>query len=73
NFTKDYETRIKEIQNQTLKVTTVIEPPYVMLNPNWTNSTDKYMGFCIDILLDLSERLSFAFEIEIVKDEIFGK
>ncbi|CAF4796115.1 unnamed protein product, partial [Rotaria socialis] len=73
NFTKDYETRIKEIQNQTLKVTTVIEPPYVMLNPNWTNSTHKYMGFCIDILLDLSERLSFAFEIEIVKDEIFGK
>ncbi|CAF3385471.1 unnamed protein product [Rotaria sp. Silwood1] len=73
NFTKDYETRKKEIQNQTLKVTTVIEPPYVILNPNGTNSTNKYIGFCIDILLELAERLNFSFEIEIVKDETFGK
>ncbi|CAF0743543.1 unnamed protein product [Rotaria sordida] len=73
NFTKDYETRKKEIQNQTLKVTTVIEPPYVMLNLNGTNSTHKYIGFCVDILLDLAERLNFSFEIEIVKDKIFGK
>jgi len=31
------------------------------------------MGFCIDILLDLAERLNFTFEIEIVKDKTFGK
>ncbi|CAF4407595.1 unnamed protein product, partial [Adineta steineri] len=31
NFTKDYETRKQEIQNQTIKVTTLLEPPYVML------------------------------------------
>lgn len=31
------------------------------------------MGFCIDILLDLSERLEFNFEIEVVKDKTFGK
>ncbi|UJR36108.1 hypothetical protein I4U23_028843 [Adineta vaga] len=73
NFSKDYETRKQEIQNQTLKVTTVIEPPYVMLAPNGTNSTQKFAGFCIDILLDLSARLNFSFEIDIVKDKIFGK
>jgi hypothetical protein len=92
NFTKDYETRKQEIQNQTLKITTVIEPPYVMwgkngslkncyysieflviLAPNGSNSSHKFVGFCIDILLDLSERLNFSFEIEIVKDATFGK
>ncbi|CAF1077261.1 unnamed protein product [Adineta steineri] len=73
NFTKDYETRKQEIQNQTIKVTTLLEPPYVMLNPNSTNSTQKFVGFCIDILLDLSERLNFSYEIEIVKDTTFGK
>lgn len=51
------------------------EPPYVMRNkdPSATNSTQKFVGFCIDILLELSERLNFTFEIEIVKDETFGK
>jgi hypothetical protein len=43
------------------------------LDPNRTNSTNKFVGFCIDILLDLADRLNFTFEIEIVKDEIFGK
>ncbi|CAF1410580.1 unnamed protein product [Adineta steineri] len=73
NFTKDYETRKQEIQNQTIKVTTVLEPPYVMLNPNGTNSTQKFAGFCIDILIDLSERLNFSYQIEVVKDATFGK
>lgn len=40
---------------------------------NTTNSTQKFVGFCIDILLDLADRLNFTFEIEIVKDKIFGK
>ncbi|CAF1332816.1 unnamed protein product [Adineta steineri] len=73
NFTKDYETRKQEIQHQKLKITSVIEPPYVMWNQNGTNSTQAFEGFCIDILLDLAERLNFTFEIEIVKDATFGK
>ncbi|CAF2721364.1 unnamed protein product [Rotaria sp. Silwood2] len=73
NFTKDYEIRKQEIQNQRLKVTTLIEPPYVMWNGNETNSTQNFFGFCIDILLDLAERLNFTYEIDIVKDKTFGK
>jgi hypothetical protein len=45
----------------------------VSLDTNGTNSTQKFVGFCIDILLDLAERLNFTFEIEIVKDKTFGK
>ena len=40
---------------------------------NDTNSTDRLVGFCIDILLDLADRLHFTYEIEIVKDRTFGK
>ncbi len=43
------------------------------LGPNDTNSTQLFVGFCIDILLDLADRLNFTFEIEIVKDRTFGK
>ncbi|CAF2995238.1 unnamed protein product [Rotaria socialis] len=73
NFTKDYEVRKQEIQNQVLKVISLLEPPYVTLNRNATNGTQKYVGFCIDILVDLAERLNFTYEIEIVKDKTFGK
>ena len=45
----------------------------ISLDPNRTNSTQKFVGFCIDILLDLADRLNFTFEIEIVKDKTFGK
>jgi len=44
-----------------------------ILDQNSTNTTHKFYGFCIDILLDLSERLNFTYEIEIVKDKTFGK
>jgi len=40
---------------------------------NETNSTFKYYGFCVDILLELANRLNFTFEIEIVKDRTYGK
>ncbi|CAF0911622.1 unnamed protein product [Adineta ricciae] len=73
NFTKDYETRKQEIQFQTLKVTTVIEPPYVMWRNDTVSNETSFQGFCIDILLTLAERLNFTFEIEIVKDKTFGK
>ncbi|CAF1076629.1 unnamed protein product [Rotaria sordida] len=73
NFTKDYEIRKQEIQHQKLKVATLIEPPYVMWIQNDTNSTQKFAGFCIDILLDLADRLNFTYEIDIVKDKTFGK
>jgi hypothetical protein len=44
-----------------------------VLAPNGSNSTNKFVGFCVDILLDLADRLNFSFEIEIVKDKTFGK
>jgi hypothetical protein len=45
----------------------------LILAPNGSNSSSKFVGFCMDILLDLAERLNFSFEIEIVKDATFGK
>lgn len=46
---------------------------FIFFLDNKTNSTFKYYGFCVDILLDLANRLNFTFEIEIVKDQTFGK
>lgn len=44
-----------------------------ILASNGSNSTIDFEGFCVDILLELARRLNFSFEIEIVKDKIFGK
>lgn len=40
---------------------------------NDTTSGNNFTGFCVDILLELANRLNFSFEIEIVKDKTFGK
>ena len=46
---------------------------FCLIAQNQTNYKQKFVGFCVDILLELSERLNFTFEIEIVKDKTFGK
>ncbi|CAF1315137.1 unnamed protein product [Didymodactylos carnosus] len=76
NYTKDFEIRKHEIENQNLRVITIIEPPYVMLNnssSSYTNETKDFFGFCIDILKELSIRLNFTYEISVVADGTFGK
>lgn len=46
---------------------------FSILDPNRTNTKDNFVGFCVDILVNLAERLNFTYEIEIVKDKTFGK
>lgn len=46
---------------------------YFYIDRNETNGTQRFVGFCIDILVDLADRLNFTYEIELVKDKTFGK
>ncbi|XP_035708870.1 glutamate receptor ionotropic, kainate 2 isoform X2 [Folsomia candida] len=59
--------------NVTLRVTTVLEKPYVMLKPD-TNLTGnaRYEGFCIDLLKDVAHLVGFQYTISIVKDGKYG-
>ncbi|UYV80327.1 GRIK1, partial [Cordylochernes scorpioides] len=59
--------------NITLRVTTIESSPYVMLRPG-INSTgnDRFEGFCIDLLVTLSQLLGFSYELYLVPDNKFG-
>eukprot|EP00057_Strongylocentrotus_purpuratus_P014630 XP_011669104.1 PREDICTED: glutamate receptor ionotropic, kainate 2 isoform X2 [Strongylocentrotus purpuratus] len=62
--------------NRTLVVTTVLEKPFVMFKTTEDGRTlegnDKFEGFCIDLLHQLSLKLGFDYRIKLVEDGNYG-
>ncbi|KAB0791738.1 hypothetical protein PPYR_03538 [Photinus pyralis] len=78
NFTRTYGeayTQIVEIlQNKTFVVTTILTEPYGMLkNVSATlTGNDRYEGFGIDVIHELSKKLEFKYEILLQEDGQYG-
>uniref|UniRef100_A0A4W5PNV7 Glutamate receptor n=1 Tax=Hucho hucho TaxID=62062 RepID=A0A4W5PNV7_9TELE len=62
------------LANKTLIVTTILENPYVMRKSNYQElqGNDRYQGFCVDMLRELSDLLKFSFRIKLVDDGLYG-
>uniref|UniRef100_A0A8K9WMC4 Glutamate receptor n=1 Tax=Oncorhynchus mykiss TaxID=8022 RepID=A0A8K9WMC4_ONCMY len=62
------------LANKTLIVTTILENPYVMHKSNYQElrGNDRYQGFCVDMLRELSDLLKFSFRIKLVDDGLYG-
>lgn len=58
--------RPKRQATETLTITTIQEPPFVM------NTDSGVEGFCIDLLNELSQTLRFSYLIKSVKDGKYG-
>uniref|UniRef100_A0A8C3XGF8 Glutamate receptor n=1 Tax=Cyanoderma ruficeps TaxID=181631 RepID=A0A8C3XGF8_9PASS len=62
------------LSNRSLIVTTILEEPYVMFKksdkPLYGN--DRFEGYCIDLLRELSTILGFSYEIRLVEDGKYG-
>ncbi|XP_035390147.1 glutamate receptor ionotropic, kainate 1 [Electrophorus electricus] len=60
--------------NRTLIVTTILEHPYVMYKksdkPLYGN--DRFEGYCLDLLKELSNILGFSYEVKLVSDGKYG-
>ncbi|XP_058885678.1 glutamate receptor ionotropic, kainate 1 isoform X1 [Acipenser ruthenus] len=60
--------------NRTLIVTTILEDPYVMYKksdkPLYGN--DRFEGYCLDLLKELSNILGFTYEVKLVSDGKYG-
>uniref|UniRef100_A0A8C9WE14 Glutamate receptor n=1 Tax=Scleropages formosus TaxID=113540 RepID=A0A8C9WE14_SCLFO len=60
--------------NRTLIVTTILENPYVMYKksdkPLYGN--DRFEGYCLDLLKELSNILGFSYEVKLVGDGKYG-
>jgi len=60
---------------KTLKVATILAPPFVMLKKDASsspNTTQEFEGLSIDILEELKKRLKFNYKIYLVPDGKFG-
>ncbi|XP_026519712.1 glutamate receptor ionotropic, kainate 1 [Notechis scutatus] len=75
NSNKDRSTNITDsLANRTLIVTTILEDPYVMYKksdkPLYGN--DRFEGYCLDLLKELSSILGFIYEVKLVSDGKYG-
>ncbi|OQV23175.1 Glutamate receptor ionotropic, kainate 2 [Hypsibius exemplaris] len=61
------------IKNKLLRVLVKLENPYIMEKPNASlyEGNDRYRGFCIDMLHNLSLTLNFSYEL-VVSDLSYG-
>ncbi|XP_061538543.1 glutamate receptor ionotropic, kainate 1 isoform X2 [Phycodurus eques] len=72
---KDLSTNVTDsMANRTLIVTTILENPYVMYKksdkPLYGN--DRFEGYCLDLLKELSNILGFSYEVKLVSDGKYG-
>ncbi|XP_064208691.1 glutamate receptor ionotropic, kainate 1 isoform X4 [Anguilla rostrata] len=60
--------------NRTLIVTTILENPYVMYKKSDKElyGNDRFEGYCLDLLKELSNILGFAYEVKLVSDGKYG-
>ncbi|KAF0022694.1 hypothetical protein F2P81_025086 [Scophthalmus maximus] len=62
------------LSNRSLIVSTILEEPYVMFKksdkPLYGN--DRFEGYCIDLLRELSNILGFTYEVRLVEDGRYG-
>uniref|UniRef100_A0A3B5PWQ9 Glutamate receptor n=1 Tax=Xiphophorus maculatus TaxID=8083 RepID=A0A3B5PWQ9_XIPMA len=72
---RDSSTNVTDsMANRTLIVTTILENPYVMYKksdkPLYGN--DRFEGYCLDLLKELSNILGFSYEVKLVSDGKYG-
>ncbi|KAF7701179.1 glutamate receptor ionotropic, kainate 1 isoform X3 [Silurus meridionalis] len=62
------------LANRTLIVTTILENPYVMYRKSdkVLYGNDRFEGYCLDLLKELSNILGFSYEVRLVSDGKYG-
>ncbi|GCB74120.1 hypothetical protein scyTo_0003207, partial [Scyliorhinus torazame] len=62
------------LTNRSLIVTTVLEEPYVMFKKSDKplSGNDRFEGYCIDLLKELSSILGFVYDIQLTQDGKYG-
>ncbi|KAK1127291.1 hypothetical protein K0M31_003835 [Melipona bicolor] len=62
------------LQNKTFIILIAINPPYGMLKKSAStmSGNDRYEGFCIDIIQELSKMLGFNYTFEVQTDNQYG-
>ncbi|XP_049528884.1 glutamate receptor ionotropic, kainate 2-like [Dermacentor silvarum] len=62
------------LKNKTLRITTILNAPYVMLkkSAHKLEGNDRFEGFCMDLLREISVSLGFRYQLRLVRDGAYG-
>ncbi|CAN7936993.1 unnamed protein product, partial [Ixodes hexagonus] len=62
------------LKNKTFQITTLINSPYVMLKKSASqlSGNDRFEGFCVDLLRELSRLLGFRYQLRLARDGAYG-
>ncbi|XP_076357607.1 glutamate receptor ionotropic, kainate 1-like [Tachypleus tridentatus] len=65
---------LRQLSDRPLEVVTIINPPYLGLKEPVDHLTgnDRFEGYCMDILEEISKRLGFKYNIHLVRDGSHG-
>ena len=73
DYERDKETTTIALKNRTMRVTTLLEDPYIMQKEDKSlKGNDRFEGYCVDLLLEISKILNFTYEIHLVGDGEYG-
>ncbi|XP_070556833.1 glutamate receptor ionotropic, kainate 2-like [Ptychodera flava] len=61
-----------DLQNIKLRITTILEEPFMMVHNNNATGNDNFYGYCRDLLDKLQESLLFEYELKLVPDGNYG-
>ncbi|XP_037578968.1 glutamate receptor ionotropic, kainate 2-like isoform X2 [Dermacentor silvarum] len=65
---------LSTLRNKTLRITSIVNAPYVMLkaSAHKLSANDRFEGFCVDLLREISQHLGFRYRIRLVRDGAHG-
>ncbi|XP_054708737.1 glutamate receptor ionotropic, kainate 2-like isoform X2 [Uloborus diversus] len=74
NYSRDLSEAKDNLQNITLRVTSIESKPYTMRKKGeYLRGNQRYEGFCVDLIHAICERLKCKFEYRLVGDKNYGK
>ncbi|XP_075752246.1 glutamate receptor ionotropic, kainate 2 isoform X3 [Rhipicephalus microplus] len=65
---------LSTLRNKTMRITTILNAPYVMVksSAHKLRGNDRFEGFCVDLLREISRYLDFRYRIKLVRDGAHG-
>ncbi|KAL3197001.1 hypothetical protein MRX96_045029 [Rhipicephalus microplus] len=65
---------LSALKSKTFRITTILNAPYVMEKGPSENmvGNDRFEGFCVDLLREMSRLLGFHYEMRLVRDGVHG-
>uniref|UniRef100_A0A061QLI4 Glutamate receptor 1 n=1 Tax=Cupiennius salei TaxID=6928 RepID=A0A061QLI4_CUPSA len=74
NYSRDLSEAKDNLQNITLRVTSIVSKPYTMIKEgDYLTGNERFEGFCVDLIQEICSRLKCNYVYRLVGDDSYGK